>query len=229
MSRKTIAAGLAVAAATMLAPGAAPASARRFSANVTNPWFPLRPGTVYVYRGVRDGLPARDMLTVTRRTRTIAGARCRVLDDRLYLHGRLAERTTDWYTQDAGGTVWYYGEATATLDPRGRVTSREGSWLAGVSGARPGVFMPAHPRVGRSFRQEYFRGHAEDRFRVMRLDAHIRVPFVSSAHALLTRETTRLEPGAVDEKHYVRGIGVVKEEAVRGGNERLVLVSMTRP
>lgn len=201
---------------------------RRFGADVTNPWYPLRPGTVLVYRGVKDGKPARDVLTVTHRTRKIAGARCRVVHDRLYLRGRLAERTTDWYTQDAKGNVWYYGEATAELDAHGRVTTTEGSWRAGIDGARPGIFMPAHPAVGQVFRQELYRGHAEDRFRVTGLNANVTVPLGSFAHALLTTETTRLEPGVVDHKHYVRGIGTVKEQTVKGGDERLELVTVTR-
>src|SRR2546422_7564328 len=84
-----------------------------FSARVDNPWFPLKPGTVYVYRGVKDGKPARDVLTVTHRTQKIDGFPCVVVTDRLYLRGRLAERTTDWYSQDRQGNVWYFGESTA--------------------------------------------------------------------------------------------------------------------
>src|SRR4026209_2397054 len=79
-------------AATLAGPG--------FSARVDNPWFPLTPGTTYVYEGNRDGGPGRAVGTVARRTTTIAGAPCAVVLDRLYLRGRLAERTTDWYTQD---------------------------------------------------------------------------------------------------------------------------------
>ena len=65
-----------------------------FTAHVDNPWFPLRPGTVYVYRGVKDGKAARDVLTVTHAVRTIQGAPCVVVKDRLYLDGKLEERTT---------------------------------------------------------------------------------------------------------------------------------------
>src|SRR5437764_11999299 len=128
-----------------------------FSANVDNPWFPLKPGTSYRYVGVKDGQRSRDVVTVTSRVRTIAGVPCVTVDDRLYLRGRLHERTTDWYSQDAHGKVWYYGESTAELDARGRVTSRSGSWRAGVNGAAPGIFMPADPKIGQSGRQEDFK------------------------------------------------------------------------
>src|SRR5712691_9659724 len=84
-----------------------------FRARVDNPWFPLKPGTVYVYRGVKDGQPSRDVVTVTHRTKRIERVPCVVVDDRLYVRGRLHERTTDWYTQDKRGNVWYFGESTA--------------------------------------------------------------------------------------------------------------------
>ena len=196
---------------------------------VDNPWFPLIPGTTFRYRGVKDGKRSREVLTVTRRKKTIRGAPCVVVHDLLYLRGRLEERTTDWYAQDRAGNVWYFGERTAELDAHGRVTSRSGSWQAGVRGAKPGIYMPAHPRVGQTGRQEYLRGKAEDHFRVRSLSARVHTPGASSSHALLTEEWTPLEPGVLDHKYYVRGIGTVLEQTVKGGDERNTLVSVRRP
>jgi len=206
----------------------APAGARSFTAHVDNPWFPLQPGTTYVYRGMKDGKPARDDVVVTHRTKVVGGVRCRVVHDRLFLRGRLAERTADYYAQDARGTVWYFGEDTAELDRHGEVTSREGTWHTGVDGARAGIFMPAHPRVGERHRQEFLRGHAEDHFAVVSLDAHVAVPFGAFDHALRTREWTPLEPGVIDAKYYVRGIGEVSEQTVHGGHESAQLVRVVR-
>jgi hypothetical protein len=199
-----------------------------FSAQVTNPWYPLKPGSVYVYRGVKDGEPSREVMTVTHRTKTIDGAPCVAVSDLLYLRGRLEERTTDFYTQDSKGNVWYFGENTAELDRQGRVKNRSGSWRAGVNGAKPGIFMFAHPRVGQSARQEYYKGQAEDHFQVLRLNVRVRVPFGSSRHALLTKEWTPLEPGVIDHKYYVRGIGTVLERTAKGPVERNELVSFRR-
>jgi hypothetical protein len=231
MQHRVVILALAVLAAAGL-PGPAGSSAAPkpsdFRARVDNPWFPLRPGTTYVYRGVKDGQPSRDVLTVTHEKKTIAGAPCVVVQDRLYLRGRLRERTTDFYTQDGRGNVWYFGEDTAELDGHGRVTSTEGSWRAGRDGARPGIFMFAQPKVGRSARQEFYDGHAEDHFQVVSLHASVSVPYTSSTHALLTKEWTPLERGVVDHKLYVRGIGTVLEQTVEGGDERNVLVSVRR-
>jgi hypothetical protein len=205
-------------------------SAKRsgFSPNVTNTWFPLRPGSVYHYRGVKDGQPSREVMTVTHRTRMIDGARCVAVSDLLYLRGRLGERTTDYYTQDAKGNVWYFGEKTAELDAHGHVTSTSGSWMAGVHGAKPGIFMFAHPRPGLSARQEYLKGEAEDHFAVVSMRRTAVVPSGTFRGAMLTKEWTPLEPGVIDHKYYVRGIGTVLEQTVKGGNERNELVSFRR-
>ena len=208
--------GLAIAA--LLCVSTAQGAAGRFTAQVTNTWFPLTPGTQYVYKGVKDGKPSRDVVTVTRRVVTIDGAPCVTVDDRLYLAGRLEERTTDWYSQDAAGNVWYFGERTAELDRRGRVTSTEGSWRAGVDGASAGIYMPAAPRLGQAGRQEYYKGHAEDHFKVIGV----------FPNAVLTQETTPLEPGTVDHKLYVRGLGTAYEQTERGGDERNELVTVKR-
>jgi hypothetical protein len=200
--------------------GATSKQPRTFVRSVDNPWFPLNPGTTFIYVGDKDGKPGRDVVKVTSRTKTIRGVRCTAVEDRLSLKGRLAERTTDWYAQDAQGNVWYFGEATAELDKSGHVTSREGSWQAGVDGARAGIFMPAKPQVGKSFRQEYYKGQAEDHFAVLNLSASVVVPYTASAHGLLTKEWTPLEPDTLDHKLYIRRIGLVKEETIKGGDER---------
>jgi hypothetical protein len=211
------------------APAARAATGHRFTARVTNPWFPLRPGMRWEYRGAKDGRRMREVVRVKDAIARIDGVACAVVDDRAYLDGRLAERTTDWYTQDAHGTVWYYGERTAELDGRGRVTSREGSWRAGRDGARAGVFMPADPPVGRSYAQEHYPAHAEDHFRIVTRRASVTVPFGRFRHrALMTREWTPLEPGLRDGKWYIKGIGVVREAALKGPVEHAELVAFHR-
>jgi hypothetical protein len=211
------------------APGAAaspPFRPASFVARVDNPWFPLAPGTVWVYRGLEGGRPSREVVEVTHATRLIQGVRATAVRDLLYVRGRLAERTIDWYAQDRNGTVWYLGEATEELDASGHVTSREGSWLAGVDGAEPGIYMPGRPAVGATARQEYLKGHAEDHFRVVALNAKVSAPALRSSHALLTEEWSPLEPGVLDRKLYVRGVGIVLDQTVKGGDERSALISV---
>jgi hypothetical protein len=167
-------------------------------------------------------------MRVTHRTRTIDGAPTVVVSDLLYLRGKLEERTRDYYTQDAKGNVWYFGEDTAELAADGRVRTREGTWHAGVDGAKPGIFMYAQPRVGQAARQEYLKGHADDHFQVLRRGVHVAVPFKRFGNTMLTKEWTPLEPGVLDHKFYARGIGTVLEQTVKGGDERNELVSFIR-
>jgi hypothetical protein len=193
---------------------------------VDNPWFPLKPGARYVYRGTEEGAHIRDVVIATYRTKVVDGVTCRVVFDRVWRNGRLNERTHDFYAQTRRGTVWYFGEHTATIDRHGHVRSREGSFMSGRHGAEAGIFMTQHPHRGPSYRQEDFPGHAEDVFTVVRRRAHVVVPLIDTRHALLTRETTVLEPGVVDHKYYVRDIGTVREVTVKGGNESLTLVAV---
>jgi hypothetical protein len=196
-----------------------------FIARVENPWFPLKPGSRWHYRGVDENGRFTDNMHVRHRTKRIEGVRTTVVHDVVLRHGKPREVTNDWYAQDHNGNVWYFGENTKELDRHGNVTSREGSFKAGRDGARPGVLFPGQPREGLEARQEYYKGHAEDHFKVLDRSARVSVPYVSSRHAVKTREWTPLEPGIVEHKYYVRGIGNVKEKTVKGPKERLRLVS----
>jgi hypothetical protein len=217
------ASSLAVAALIALAPAQAGARGPAFDPGnfvtvVSNPWFPLKAGTTWRYRGQKDGRAGTEVMTVASNKHTILGVRATVVHDRLFLDkGGLAEDTLDWYAQDRQGNVWYLGEDTKELE-HGRVVSREGSWQAGVRGARAGIFMPGRPRVGESHRQEYWKGHAEDHFTIASLHGNV----------LTTKEWTPLEPGVRDAKWYVRGIGTVRELTVKGGSERFELVAVER-
>jgi hypothetical protein len=204
-----------------------PALPRTFVGQVDNTYFPLRPGTRFTYRGREEGAPAEDVVTVTRRTKTILGVRVTVVRDRVFVRGELAEDTFDWYAQDARGNVWYFGEDTKELE-NGRVVTTQGSWQAGRHGARAGIFMPATPSVGRTRKQEDAKNVAEDCAKIVDLNASVQTRFASSRRALETEEFSLLERGVLDHKFYVRGIGLVKEQTVRGGSDMFELVSVTR-
>jgi hypothetical protein len=196
-----------------------------FVPRVTNPWFPLQPGSEWHYTGSKDKTKTVDVVTATHKTRRILGVATTVVHDVVSVKGRPEEVTDDFYAQDRHGNVWYFGEETKELNSQGKITSTEGSFQAGVNGARAGVLIPGTPEVGLVGRQEFRKGEAEDHFEVLDLKASVSVPFVSSRQALRTREWTPLEPGVIDNKYYVRGIGTVREIAVKGPVERLRLVS----
>jgi hypothetical protein len=191
-----------------------------FTAHITHPDWPMAVGERWVDEQLCDrGRVVRTEITVPAETqRTASGIEVRVVHRVVTEDGVPVSDTVGWYAQDTAGNVWYYGEDTAELDATGKVTSTEGTWRAGVRGARPGIYMPAHPRVGQTGRQEYYKGHAEDHFKVLKV----------GRRTLLTQETTPLEPGVVDHKTYKRGVGTVLEQTVKGGDERNTLVSFHR-
>ena len=116
-----------------------------FVARIDNPYWPMPPGTRWVYReSDTEGNAQRVKVTVIDRTREIMGIAATVVHDKVTEHGELVENTFDWYAQDACGNVWYMGENTKEYED-GEVVTTAGSWEAGVDGAQPGVIMPADP------------------------------------------------------------------------------------
>ncbi len=195
-----------------------------FTAPVANPYYPLVPGTVSEYRGTEDKDRLHEYLTVTHKTKVIQGVTTTVVHDVLFRNGVLGEKTTDWYAADNYGNVWYFGEDTAVYAPNGHVISTEGTWQAGVDGAMAGTIMPAGPGPTDAYRQEFYRGHAEDQAWIVQNTAKVTVPYGSLDHLVRSFEWTRLEPGVVALKFYAPGLGIVLEHDVAGGSELLQLV-----
>ena len=198
-----------------------------FTTKIDNKYFPLKPGTTFVYRGKTADATEGDIVAVTSDTKNIIGVDCVVVNDKVTEDGKVTEQTYDWYAQDKDGNVWYFGEHV-TEYKNGKVTGHEGSWESGVDGARPGIAMRAAPRVGQTYRQEYSRGVAEDRARVLKLDGSVKVPYGSYNHVLVTEEFTPLEPGVVERQYYVAGVGDIIEATVKGQLERIELVAVKR-
>jgi hypothetical protein len=190
----------------------------RFTNQVTNRYFPLKPGTTTIYEGTRDGQPQHTEMTVTAETRTIMGVRCVVVRDTVTSNGALVEKTTDWYAQAASGAVWYFGESTAEYT-NGAVSSTKGSWEAGVDGAQPGIIMQATPRAGDHYRQEYRPGEAEDVATVLRVDPSIQVPGGTFRSIVVTEDRNPLEPDKLDQKQFAPGVGLVYTKRVTSGHQ----------
>lgn len=198
-----------------------------FSADITNPYFPMKPGTRWTYEEVDpDGAVQEVVLIATHDTKTLAnGITARVVRDTVTLDGEIIEDTFDWYAQDGNGNVWYMGEDTAEFE-NGAVVTKEGSWEAGVDGAIPGVIMPANPQAGMAYRQEYYKGHAEDRAEVLGNDEMVETAFGQFDGAVLTKDLVPLEPDVQEYKLYVKDVGMVLALKVSGGSGREELVNV---
>jgi hypothetical protein len=199
-----------------------------FTTRIDNRYFPLRPGSRWVYRETSDdGSVQRVVVTVRDRTRRVAGIEARVVHDKVTEKGRLVENTFDWYAQDRRGNVWYLGEDTKEY-ARGRLVSTAGSWETGVNGAQPGVIMPGTPRVGLTYRQEYLKDEAEDGARVLSIDEQAQVPFGHFRRVLLTSDFNPLMPKDLEHKFYARGVGLVLALGISGDSDREQLIRFRR-
>jgi hypothetical protein len=197
-----------------------------FVARVDNPYWPLKPGTGYHFKGVRGTTAQRDDEVVTARTKEILGIPSTVVRDTVSDPSGPVERTFDYYAQDQEGNVWYMGELSLEKHG-GRFVKASDSWLSGVHGAQPGIIMPAAPRPGDYYRQEYYPpGQALDEAHVLATAGHAKVPYGSYNNVLVTSEYSPLEP-QTEQKYYVSGLGEVKEKVVKGHHEEFQLVNLT--
>jgi hypothetical protein len=198
-----------------------------FVKKVDNEFFPLEPGTTFFYEGTKDGVPTRNETHVTAATILILNIDCTVVRDLAFEDGVLVEDTLDYYAQDVSGNVWYFGEDSKELDAKGRVISTEGSWRSGVNGAAPGLLMEAQPQAGDLYYQELAADVAEDMASIRSLNGSTCVPYDCFNHTLRTRETSRFEPGVVEQKYYASQIGFIRGDMIVGGNEHTALVRIT--
>ena len=172
-----------------------------------NIYFPLIPGTVDTFKNT-DGETI--VVTVTGRTTEIMGVPVRVVADVAKVGGKIIEETIDWYAEDTDGNVWYFGERTRAVVEDSKLFSVDGSWQAGVDGAKPGIIMPASPVKGNVYRQEWLLGDAEDVAGVLSVKASASAPAASCTNTCVkTHDVSPLEPDNSESKFYAPGVGVI--------------------
>jgi hypothetical protein len=190
------------------------------TAMVTQRFFPLPVGARWTYRSVTDEGMQRIEVQVLAGTKRAFGVATRIVRDVAYLDDEKVEDTLDFFAQDDDNNVWYLGERTTEFEG-GVPVSTAGSWEAGIRGALPGIVMLNRPRVGDVYRQEYFKGEAEDYARVVGLNKTVKVPAGTFRGCLVTRDLSVIEPALDELKYYCPGIGLtliiegdVREELV---------------
>jgi len=200
-----------------------------FTLEIDNPYWPMSPGTEWIYSETDStGTEEKVVVTVTEETKRIAnGIEARVIRDVVSENGTPVEITDDWYAQDKDGNVWYLGEDVENYED-GKLVDSAGSFEAGVDGAQAGIAMPANPEPGLSYRQEYYKGEAEDRAVVITVgEEQVEVPFGYFTGVLMTRDLVPTEPKVQELKFYARGVGPLLSIHTDGAGGRAALVSYT--
>jgi hypothetical protein len=200
-----------------------------FTTDIDNPYWPMRPGSKWVYSETdTTGARERVVVTVTNRTKKVAnGVEARVIRDVVTEDGVPVEITEDWYAQDKDGNIWYLGEAVDNYE-NGKVVDHKGSFEAGRDGADAGIVMPADPEPGLAYRQEYYKGEAEDKAEVITVgEEQVEVPAGYFPGVLMTRDLVPLEPRVQELKFYARDVGPVLSVHTDGAGGRAALVRYT--
>lgn len=198
-----------------------------FVVGVTNPLFPLPIGTRWTYRDGGETVTVEVLAT----TKTILGIQATVVHAQEFENGSLIEDTFDWFAQDRDGNVWYLGEDSREME-NGRVVSTEGSWEAGVDGAKPGIIMWGDPaaHIGEEYRQEFAPGDAEDWGKVLAVNQSAQVPAGSFTGCVRTEDWDGLEgrSQSLENKWYCPNVGLVLETKP-GSSTRVELTALARP
>jgi hypothetical protein len=182
-----------------------------WSATGRNEYFVLEPGYQQFFEG-REGKEAVQLvITVLAETRQVDGVETRIVEERETRNGQLAEVSRNYFafcsrTNDA----FYFGE-DVDMYKDGKISSHEGSWLAGINGSHAGLFMPGRPLVGARFYQELAPKVAMDRSEVISDTEALMTPAGALTNCVKTEETTPLEPHAIDYKTYAPGVGLVRD------------------
>lgn len=204
------------------------------STRVTNKWFPLTPGTQYIWEGSAtdegERIERRVVFTVTDLTKVIAGVPTVVAWDRDYDNGELIESELAFFAQDTEGNVWHLGQYPEEYED-GRFVKAP-AWIEGIKGARAGLAMKARPRAGAP---SYAQGYApaplywDDRARVYKMGERTCVPVDCYENVLVMEEFERRKAGAFQLKYYAPDVGGVRV-GWRGPKEKekesLVLVDL---
>jgi hypothetical protein len=175
-----------------------------------NTYFVLEPG----FQLVLEGGAGRLAITVLDETKTLMGVTTRVVEEREWKDDELVEVSRNFFaicptTRD----VFYFGEEVDDVQD-GQIVGHGGAWLAGENGARPGLIMSGHPRLGMKYYQEVAPDVALDRAEIVSLDESLETPAGVFRNALKTREGSALDPDEREFKIYVRGIGLAHEQAL---------------
>jgi hypothetical protein len=215
---------------TRLAPGNFPTRPK-----ITNKFLPLIPGMEFTLAGRanRGGgpLPHTVVLTVTDLTKVIDGIRTVVLWDVDSNEGQVQEAELAFHAQDEFGRVWGLGEYPEEYE-NGKFTGAPNTWISRQAGARGGIMMLAHPRLGTP---RYLQGSAPDIdfldcAQVFQTGQHVCVEGKCYNDVLVTDENSPLDPASGHQrKFFAPGVGNIKVTAVDDPEgETLVLTKVRR-
>lgn len=172
-----------------------------------NRYLPVHPGRAIKMTNGNDTLT----VTILNETEMVDGVKVGILEERETKNGALEEISRNFLATDKQtGDVYYFGEDVDVYKD-GKVANHESEWRAGRNGARFGMMIPAHPRVGQKFYQEFAPKIAMDRIEIVSTDETVKTPAGTFRHCVHFKETTPIE-SEVSHKYFAPGIGMIKDD-----------------
>jgi hypothetical protein len=199
--------GLELAANNKLSPELCAFSRGGFTLEPENDYFPIGVGSRWVFEGEEDGVSKRLRITVLNETEMVGGVRTRVIEEKEWEDGELFEVSRNFYAIARDETACYFGEQVDFYED-GKIVSHEGSWRADAPGNRPGIIMPADPRLGVKFQMEHAPGIAEDQGTIVSVDQTVRVPAGRFRETIRVKEVNPLD-GDIGFKWFAEDVGLL--------------------
>ena len=180
---------------------------KSWSSTGGNQYWNLTPGRTTVLKGIVDGEPQTNTITVMDKTINLGGIEARVVNDtvRNSNTGELVERAFDYFgiCKDSN-SIFYFGEYTT--DYTETPPNHKGSWAHSINGTA-GVIMPGINLVGARYYQELSPSNAVDQGEVTAVNLN----FSGHTGCIKIKETSALEPGVEEFKVYCPGVGLVDD------------------
>jgi hypothetical protein len=182
-----------------------------FSDTGSNRFFSIEPNYQLVLEGEEDSTEIELVITVLEDTKIVDGVKTRVVEERESEDGELVEVSRNFFAIcEETNSVFYFGEEVDDYED-GEIVGHEGAWLAGEDGAKAGLMMPGIVLINSKYQQETAPGIAMDRARVVSMDETLKTPAGDFEDVLKIRETTALEPDAIEFKFYKADIGLIQD------------------
>ena len=183
---------------------------RKLEPTGENDYFILIPGFQITLESQSETL----VISVMEETREIGGITTRLVEEREHKNGELYEISRNFYAIDPeSGDVFYFGEEV-DFYTQGQITGHSGAWLAYEDGNQPGLIMPGTPLVGMKYYQEIAPNVAMDRAKVVSVTETFDTAVGEFKDCLLTQESSKINPVAIEYKTYCPGIGLVQDQSL---------------
>lgn len=199
-----------------------------FSTTITNKYFSIAPGKKMTFEAQTKDGPEKIEITIEGGTKNIGGVDTVIYRDKVFVADQLVEDTRDYLAQHKNGDVWYFGEDVDNY-VKGVFKDHHGTFMHGQKGAKAGIWIKADQKVGDSYRQEYYKGIAEDMRNVVAVDQTVVTKQATYKGCVEFYDWTPLEPSSKEHKYYCPEVAgeLVSEHLAEG--TRTELVSVVNP